>query len=101
MAKETNKTRTESQTPKKAKQAKNNGGKAGQGRKLNQWRQDRMRAAIEEYIIEDGGVPQLRLLARAWTVPKSTLQHRVKVTSIIRLEERHSFMRRIKQNWRR
>ncbi|KAK5928722.1 hypothetical protein CesoFtcFv8_000311 [Champsocephalus esox] len=39
-----------------------------------------MRAAIEEYrqIIEGGGVPQLRLLARAWTVPKSTLQRRVK-----------------------
>lgn len=51
-----------------------------QGRKLNQWRQDRMRGAIAEYkqIIEDGGVPQLRLLARAWQVPKSTLQRRVK-----------------------
>ncbi|ROL43801.1 Retrotransposon-derived protein PEG10 [Anabarilius grahami] len=32
--------------------------------KLNQWRQDRMKGAIEEYrqIIEDGGVPQLRML---------------------------------------
>ncbi|KAF3856780.1 hypothetical protein F7725_017503 [Dissostichus mawsoni] len=80
MAKEKNKTGRESQTQKKAKQAKNNGGKESQGRKLNQWRQDRMRGAIEEYqqIIEDGGVPQLRLLARAWSVPKSTLQRRVK-----------------------
>ena len=44
-------------------------------KKLNQWRQDRMKRAIEEYRqIEDGGVPQLRLLARAWNVPKSTLQ---------------------------
>ncbi|KAK5880610.1 hypothetical protein CesoFtcFv8_023620 [Champsocephalus esox] len=77
MAKERNKTGRESQTQKKAK---NNGGKEGRGRKLNQWRQDRMRAAIEEYgqIIEHGGVPQLRLLARAWTVPKSTLQCRAK-----------------------
>ncbi|XP_033939801.1 uncharacterized protein [Pseudochaenichthys georgianus] len=77
MAKEKNKTGRESQTQKKAK---NNGGKESQGRKLNQWRQDRMRGAIEEYqqIIEDGGVPQLRLLARAWSVPKSTLQRRVK-----------------------
>ncbi|KAI9532614.1 hypothetical protein NQZ68_030556 [Dissostichus eleginoides] len=80
MAKQKNKTGRESQTQKKAKQAKNNGGKESQGRKLNQWRQDRMRRAIEEYqqIIEDGGVPQLRLLARAWSVPKSTLQRRVK-----------------------
>ena len=49
-------------------------------RKLNQWKQDRMKGAIEEYrqVIENGGVPNLRLLARAWNVPNSTLQRRVK-----------------------
>ena len=49
-------------------------------RKLNHWKQDRMKGAIEEYrqVIENGGVPNLRLLARAWNVPKSTLQRRVK-----------------------
>ncbi|XP_063054501.1 potassium voltage-gated channel subfamily V member 1 [Engraulis encrasicolus] len=49
-------------------------------RKLNQWKQDRMKGAIEEYrrVIGDGGVPSLRLLARTWNVPKSTLQRRVK-----------------------
>jgi uncharacterized protein affecting Mg2+/Co2+ transport len=49
-------------------------------RKLNQWKQDRMKGAIEEYrqVIQNGGVPNLRLLARAWNVPKSTLQRRVK-----------------------
>lgn len=49
-------------------------------RKLNQWKQDRMKGAIEEYrqVIDNGGVPNMRLLARAWNVPKSTLQRRVK-----------------------
>lgn len=39
-----------------------------------------MKGALEEYrkIVEDGGVPQLRLLARAWNVPKSTLHRRAK-----------------------
>lgn len=47
-------------------------------RKLNQWREERMRGAIAKYrqIIKDGGVPQPRLLARVWNVPKSTLQRR-------------------------
>lgn len=38
-----------------------------------------MRGAIAEFreIAEAGGVPQLRFLARAWNVPKSTLQPRV------------------------
>lgn len=39
-----------------------------------------MEGAIEEsrQVIENGGVPKLRLLARAWNVPKSTLQRSVK-----------------------
>lgn len=48
------------------------------GRKLTQRRQDRMRGAIEEYgqVAEDGMVPQLKLLVRAWNIPKSTPQCR-------------------------
>lgn len=39
-----------------------------------------MKGAIQEYreVTLDGGVPNIRLLARAWNIPKSTLQHRVK-----------------------
>lgn len=50
------------------------------GRKLNQWSEERMAGAIEEYEQEvtEGHKPKLRFLARAWNIPKSTLQRRVK-----------------------
>lgn len=50
------------------------------GQKLNQWSEDRMKGAIMEYReqVETGQAPQLRMIARAWNVPKSTLQRRVK-----------------------
>lgn len=45
-----------------------------------------MKGAIEEFrqIIEDGGIPQLRLLARALNVSKSTLQRRIKANGHFR-----------------
>lgn len=49
------------------------------GKKMNQWREEKMRGAIEEFkTVEAGKTPRLRLLAKAWNVPKSTLQRRVK-----------------------
>lgn len=47
---------------------------------LNQWNEKRMKRAIQEYMteVEAGKTPKLRFLARAWGVPKSTLQRRVK-----------------------
>ncbi|KAL0175657.1 hypothetical protein M9458_027987 [Cirrhinus mrigala] len=47
---------------------------------MNQWSEERMKAAIEEYKAqaESGQKPALRLLARKWNVPKTTLQRRVK-----------------------
>lgn len=49
-------------------------------KRLNQWSEERMRAAIDEYreTMEAGRVPKLRFLARAYNVPKSTLQRRIK-----------------------
>ncbi|CAL8275207.1 unnamed protein product [Boreogadus saida] len=38
----------------------------------------RRKPGQETQPVEPGGVPQLRLLARAWSVPKSTLQRRLK-----------------------
>ncbi|XP_056106394.1 uncharacterized protein si:rp71-1d10.8 [Rhinichthys klamathensis goyatoka] len=53
--------------------------KGRKGLKMNQWREDQMKAAIEEYKEQVGsGRPALRLLARKWNVPKTTLQRRVK-----------------------
>ena len=53
-----------------------------QGNKYNQWSEDRMKGAVLEYEeqLEAGHEPKLRMLARAWNVPKSTLQRRVKGT---------------------
>ncbi|XP_035246846.1 uncharacterized protein LOC118212736 isoform X1 [Anguilla anguilla] len=50
------------------------------GMKHNQWREDRMAGAITEYrgLLEAGQEPNLRCVAKAWCVPKSTLQRRVK-----------------------
>lgn len=50
------------------------------GRKLNQWSEERMAGAIEEYEQEvtEGHKPKLRFFARAWNIPKSTRQRRVK-----------------------
>jgi hypothetical protein len=45
------------------------------GQKINQWNEQRMKLAIEEF---HRGAVGLRQLARAWNVPKSTLQRRVK-----------------------
>ncbi|XP_077092027.1 uncharacterized protein LOC143744426 [Siphateles boraxobius] len=53
--------------------------KGRKGLKMNQWREDQMKAAIEEYKEQvESGRPALRLLARKWNVPKTTLQRRVK-----------------------
>lgn len=54
--------------------------KGRKGLKMNQWSEERMKAAIEEYKAqaESGQKPALRLLARKWNVPKTTLQRRVK-----------------------
>ncbi len=54
--------------------------KEEKGLKMNQWSEERMKAAIEEYKAqaESGQKPALRLLARKWNVPKTTLQRRVK-----------------------
>ena len=48
------------------------------GRKLNKWKEVNMEAAIAEY--RQGG-KSVRLLARAWQVPNSTLQRRVGLTT--------------------
>jgi len=45
------------------------------GQKINQWNEQRMKMAIEEF---HKGAIGLRQLARAWNVPKSTLQRRIK-----------------------
>lgn len=45
------------------------------GRKLNKWEADRMQKAVDEF---HKGTVGLRQLARAWSVPKSTLQRRIK-----------------------
>jgi hypothetical protein len=45
------------------------------GKKINQWSKQRMQMAIDEFC---KGAVGLRHLARAWNVPKSTLQRRVK-----------------------
>ncbi|XP_061106950.1 uncharacterized protein LOC133134685 [Conger conger] len=49
-------------------------------KKYNQWSEERMRAAMCVYreTTEAGQKPNLRFLARAWNVPKSTLEKRVK-----------------------
>ena len=47
------------------------------GQKINRWDENRMKMAIEEY---KKGTTPLRQLARAWDVPKSTFQRRVKGT---------------------
>ncbi|XP_052006185.1 uncharacterized protein si:rp71-1d10.8 [Xyrauchen texanus] len=54
--------------------------KGRKGLKMNQWTEDRMKGAIEAYKeqVESGRKPALRLLARTWNVPKTTLQRRVK-----------------------
>ncbi|XP_043112709.1 uncharacterized protein si:rp71-1d10.8 [Puntigrus tetrazona] len=54
--------------------------KGRKGLKMNQWSEERMKAAIEEYKAQadSGQRPALRLLARKWNVPKTTLQRRVK-----------------------
>ncbi|KAL2092990.1 hypothetical protein ACEWY4_010302 [Coilia grayii] len=54
--------------------------KSRKGRKLNQWKEDRMAGAVEEFQrqVAQGQEPKLRSLAQAWSVPKSTLQCRVK-----------------------
>ena len=44
-------------------------------RKINSWQEDRMLGAIEEFRRGSIG---LRVIARAWGVPKSTLERRVK-----------------------
>jgi len=45
------------------------------GQRINQWSEQRMKMAVEEF---QKGAVGLRQLARAWNVPKSTLQRRVK-----------------------
>jgi len=54
--------------------------KARKGIKLNMWSEQAMESAINEFrCTQSGGeVPHLRQIARAWRVPKSTLQRRVK-----------------------
>ena len=49
--------------------------KSHKGMKMNKWSEDRMRCAIAEF---HRGISGLRTIARAWGVPKSTLQRRVK-----------------------
>ncbi|XP_067314144.1 uncharacterized protein si:rp71-1d10.8 isoform X2 [Pseudorasbora parva] len=61
------------------KQQDKRGLKGRKGLKMNRWREDQMKAAIEEYKEQvESGRPVLRLLARKWNVPKTTLQRRVK-----------------------
>lgn len=49
--------------------------KSHKGTKMNKWNEDRMKCAISEF--KTGGLG-LRQIARAWNVPKSTLQRRLK-----------------------
>jgi hypothetical protein len=53
-----------------------------QGNKYNQWSEDRMKGAVLKYEeqLEAGHEPKLRMLARAWNVPKSTLHPSLKCT---------------------
>ncbi|XP_048855788.1 uncharacterized protein si:rp71-1d10.8 [Brienomyrus brachyistius] len=70
---------TNTMAPKQRGTAKKVGKRTGQ-RRLNTWSEELMAAAISEYkqLEQEGQMPNLRLLARAWNVPKSTLQRRVK-----------------------
>uniref|UniRef100_A0A8C6WKL8 Uncharacterized protein n=1 Tax=Neogobius melanostomus TaxID=47308 RepID=A0A8C6WKL8_9GOBI len=54
--------------------------KARKRAQLNTWSEKRMESAINQYQqeLEYGKRPNVRLLARIWNVPKSTLQRRVK-----------------------
>ena len=45
------------------------------GQKINQWNEQRMKMAVEEF---HKGAVGLRQLARAWNVPKTTLQRRLR-----------------------
>lgn len=49
-------------------------------RKINQWNEERMKKALEQYQnqVENGQNPTLRHLARAWNIPKLTLQRHVR-----------------------
>lgn len=49
----------------------------GSSRKLNKWNEQRMANAIAEAKML-GEKAKLRTIARAWDVPKSTLQRRIK-----------------------
>ncbi|XP_005173216.1 uncharacterized protein si:rp71-1d10.8 [Danio rerio] len=54
--------------------------KGRKGLKMNQWKENQMKAAIEEYKVqvESGKKPVVRLLARKWNLPKTTFQRRLK-----------------------
>ncbi|KAJ0001061.1 hypothetical protein NQD34_006081, partial [Periophthalmus magnuspinnatus] len=49
-------------------------------KQFNKWNEERMEAAINQYQLElySGKSPKVRLLAKMWNVPRSTLQRRVK-----------------------
>jgi len=50
------------------------------GSKLNQWNEKNMQKALEEYQLKKNeGVACLRAIARAWSVPKSTMERRLRV----------------------
>ncbi len=51
----------------------------GWGKKYNQWVGERMRGALAEYreTVERGLKANVRFLARAWNIPRATLQRRI------------------------
>ncbi|XP_072563100.1 uncharacterized protein [Paramormyrops kingsleyae] len=71
--------RKSTMAPRQRGTAKGVGKEKGE-RRLNTWSEELMAAAISEYkqLEQEGQMPNLRLLARAWNVPKSTLQRRVR-----------------------
>jgi len=50
-------------------------GKHNKNQRINRWNVDHMKGALEEYHTTGGNV-SVRQLARAWNVPRSTLQRR-------------------------
>jgi len=51
-------------------------GKHNKNQRINRWNVDHMKGALEEYHTTGGNV-SVRQLARAWNVPRSTLQQRM------------------------
>jgi len=61
---------------KKGKQRHDDSRKHNKNQKINKWNIEHMKGAVNEYM-EKNGTISVRQLARAWQVPRSTLQMRI------------------------